>query len=82
MDKINGIVKDLTLMLLYLTSWEEKELGHQWQRSWKGYDFDILNDLTNEDLICGSHRSKSVYLNESGIAKAKSLLTSYGIDEA
>ena len=79
MNDINKRVKDLTLMLLYLTSWEEKESGFECRRSWKGYDFDILNELSEEELISDSKRSKSVYLKENGIRLAKELLKEYGI---
>ena len=80
MDNIRDKVKDLTLILLYLTSWEEKGLGVKLHRSWKGYDFGILNELTDEELIYGSHKSKSVYLHESGVQRAKALLAEYGIE--
>lgn len=60
MDK--DTVKDLTLMLMlmYLTSWEERLVPDlhekhdrpgfrlQIRRTWKGYDFGILNELTDE----------------------------------
>lgn len=74
-------VKELTLMLLHLTSWEENEFGMQYRRSWKGYDFSILDELTDEDLIRGGHRSKSVILTDDGINKAKELLKKYHIEE-
>mgnify|MGYP001228171024 CR=1 FL=1 len=74
-------VKELTLMLLHLTSWEENEFGMQYRRSWKGYDFGILDELTDEDLIRGGHRSKSVILTDDGINKAKELLKKYHIEE-
>jgi hypothetical protein len=77
MDKKQA-VKELTLMLLYLTSWTER--SSDCPRSWKGYDFGILNELADEDLISDSGRSKSVYLYDDGIDKAKELLTKYGID--
>ena len=73
-------VKELTLMLLYLTSWSENDL-HEVQRSWKGYDFDILNELADEGLISDSKRSKSVYLFEEGVSTAKELLKKYGLNE-
>ena len=38
-------IKELTLLLLYLTSWTEKEPYGKYQRAWKEYDFDILNNL-------------------------------------
>jgi hypothetical protein len=43
-ESISQHIGNLTLMLLYLTSWEEKDLPH-WRKSWKGYDFDVLDQL-------------------------------------
>lgn len=60
-------IKELTLMLLYLTSWEEKEMDYKYRRSWKGYDFDVLNELSAEDLIIDGKRSKSVGISDEGI---------------
>ncbi|MFT8311044.1 MAG: DUF6429 family protein [Sporolactobacillus sp.] len=77
----NHLEKDLTLMLLYLTSWEEKEYGETYRRSWKGYDFDLLNELGDEELISGSNRAKSVYLSEKGTEVAKRLLKNYGMSD-
>jgi len=72
-------VKELTIMLLYLTSWTEKK-PYDYLRSWKGYDFDILNELADEGAISDSKRSKSVVIYEDGITMAKSLLIKYGVD--
>ena len=72
-------IKELTLILLYLTSWTEKE-PYSYQRSWKGYDFDILNELTDEGAISDSKRSKSVVIYEDGVNMARSLLTKYGLE--
>lgn len=77
---IQDTVKELTLMLLYLTAWKEKEFGFEHLRSWKGYDFDILNELTDENLIAGSYRSKSVAITQEGEETAKELLKKYGIE--
>jgi len=74
-------IKELTLMLLYLTSWEENDFGMKYNRSWKGYNFDILNKLSEEECIADSKKSKSVGITEDGIAKAKELLIKYGIEE-
>ena len=52
--------------------------------AWKGYNFDILNELSDADYIRqGSHpsRSKSVYITESGMEQAQKLLARYGIDD-
>lgn len=70
-------IKELSLLLLYLTSWKENDLPGEMKRSWKGYPFDILNELTDEDLLRGSTRSKSVYLTEDGIKKAEELMIKY-----
>ena len=72
-------VKELTMMLLYLTSWTEKDF-YDSQRSWKGYDFDILNELADDGYISDSKRSKSVILYEDGINATKKLLKKYGIE--
>lgn len=79
MDKLKLQLKELTLLLLYLNSWEEKQIGMAYRRSWKGYDFDVLNELSDEGLINGSNRAKSVTFNDEGIEKAKQLITKYGI---
>lgn len=70
-------IKELTLLLLWLTSWKEEEFGIKVQRSWKGYDFDILNELREEELIGGSYKAKSVFLTEKGIEEAKKLEKKY-----
>jgi len=70
-------IKELSLLLLYLTSWKEKEFPDEMRRSWKGYPFDVLNELTEEDLIRGSYRAKSVYLTEAGIKEAEKLMKKY-----
>ena len=85
-------IKDITLMLMYLTSWEES-LGPGLRKKpdragiyptarfwWKGYDFDILNELTDDGLVNARGRSKSASFNAEGEAKARELLKAYGIE--
>lgn len=67
-------------MLLYLSSWEENEMGMKYRRSWKGYDFDVLNELAEEELINDGRRSKSVSFSDNGIKKALELLKKYDIE--
>lgn len=75
-------IKELTLLLLYLNSWIEKEPYGEFHRAWKGYDFDILNALEDEHLIGGStHKAKSTYLTEEGVEKTKELMKKYNIKE-
>ena len=64
----------LTLLLLYLNSWQEKQFDPPVRRAWKGYDFDVLNELEEQDYISQSKTAKSVYLTEEGVVKAKELL--------
>ena len=71
-------IDELTLLLLYLTSFEEKTvLGETTARSWKGYPFETLDNLTNKDLLFSSNKSKSVYLTENGMKLAKKLMEKY-----
>jgi hypothetical protein len=70
-------ISELTLLLLYLTSWNENDLPNEMRRSWKGYPFDALNELTDKDFIRGSIKAKSVYLTEEGIKEAEKLVDKY-----
>jgi len=77
-DLLEKSVEELTLLLLYLTSWEEEVMnGSKIIRSWKGYRFEVLNDLEEEGLISQSKKAKSVYLTEEGHKKAKELFKKY-----
>jgi tetratricopeptide (TPR) repeat protein len=83
-DKANKdseqIIQDLTLMLLYLTSWEEKNFDNSKSIvNWKNHHFEILDKLTEKDFTYGSHKSKVIYMTETGAQKAKELLEKYGI---
>ena len=80
------LIHDLTLLLMYLTRFEEQSrLPIPMQpMAWKGYDFDTMNALEDEGMIAqGAHpsRSKTVALTDEGIACAKKLMAEYGIQE-
>lgn len=48
--------------------------------AWKGYDFNVLDELDGKDYIRqGSHRSKSMYITKEGEEKAKELLEKYNV---
>jgi hypothetical protein len=68
------MLEDLTLLLIYLTSWREKIPGGYMLRVWKGYEFSVLNALTEKGLLHESKRAKSVYLTDEGVARAKKLM--------
>ena len=70
-------IEELTLLLLWLTSWQEGSSNEALYRAWRGYDFDILDALRKKELITGSYRAKSVYLTEKGVREAKKLGKKY-----
>lgn len=72
-EKTN-LMKALTLALIYLSSWEERQLSSTIRRAWKGYDFDILDQLEEEGLIDFSYKAKSLYLSDEGIRTAVELV--------
>jgi hypothetical protein len=69
-------VKELNLLLLYLTGWEEDSTrtpGEKVFRSWKGYLFEVLNELEQEKLIHQIKNGKSVILTDTGRQAAEKL---------
>jgi hypothetical protein len=74
-------IDELTLLLLYLTSFADDYGLGEGKRSWKGYPFESLNELNENKYIVGSKRSKSVHLTEDGIKQAQELMKKYNIVE-
>ena len=70
-------IEELTLLLLYATSWEDQDFPEGPPRSWKGYSFSALNQLEEKDWIRGGRRSKSVSLTKAGIEEAEALMKKY-----
>lgn len=92
-EKQKEAIRELTLMLMYLTSWEEhdtpglrpmkkKELEKYplVRRCWKGYDFGLLNELSEEGLIRADGRSCPALITAEGETEALRLLKRYGIE--
>ena len=72
------IIEDLTLLLLHLTSWEERvheELTMH--RAWKGFRFEALDALEEAGYLNQSRGAKSVTLTEAGIERARALAARY-----
>lgn len=72
-------VEELTLLLLYLTSWEE-ELAPgtpKVRRAWKTFRFEILDALTQQEYLATNRRAKSVRITEEGLEKARELQKKY-----
>lgn len=73
-------IEELTLLLMYLTSWEEKtnSLEDSFKQSWKGYSFEIINELTNKGyLFPTKYKNKSVTLTKEGEKLAELLMKKY-----
>ena len=88
MEKITAkeAMKELTMILMYLSRFEDDSTFNQDKDyyAWKGYDFDVINKLWDEDYIRqGKHpsRSKSVYITKNGEEYAKELMVKYGISD-
>ncbi len=84
--KANEAIKDLTMILMYLTRFTEQGRFSNPNAlyAWKGYSFRVLNELDDADFIRqGDHPSKSkkVFLTEAGMENAKELLVKYGIED-
>ena len=75
-------IKELTLLLAYLTSWNERDrlFKQEFKKSWKGYDFDILNKLNEEEYIYQENKKKYFIWEEKGMDEAKRLIKKYKID--
>ena len=77
-------IKELTLLLMYLNRFTDEKNFKTAKDfyAWKGYNFDIINKLDDEDFISqGKYRNKSVYITEKGIEEAKKLLEKYKIKD-
>ena len=73
--------KDLTLLLMFLTGWEEdsrKNPGEKIYPTWKGYSFANLNKLSDEKLIIQTN-GKLVILTDAGKQKAEQLKKTFNI---
>ncbi len=76
-------IEALTLLLLYLTSWEEKVFeDFTVRRAWKGFRFEALDALEEAGYINQTRRAKSVTLTQAGIEQARMLVAKYLPDAA
>jgi hypothetical protein len=67
-------LEDLTLLLLYLTSWEEKVHDNLTvHRAWKGYLFEVLDALEEAGHLNQTRCAKSVTLTKTGLEHAHAL---------
>lgn len=80
MDRTPKQVQDLTLALLYLTSLADQE-DPTGRRCWKGYDFSTLEDLKAQGLLQDTQGRIPLRLPPEGIARAKEILSTYGLED-
>ena len=79
-EKSKQVKQDLHLLLIYLTGWEEEKRnspGEKVFRAWKGYKFDVLDELERQRLIHQIPGGKSLFLTDEGKQKAENLRQKY-----
>ncbi len=84
---MNKKIEELTLLLMYLTSWEEDgfiadendmPVEAKIKTSWKGYSFDVINKLMDEKyLYFSKYKNKTVSLTKEGEELAQKLVDKY-----
>ena len=73
-------ITELTMLLIYLTGWEEDKRnapGKKVFRAWKGYKFEILDEIQKQKLIYQIPGGKSLTLTDEGKQKALELKEKY-----
>lgn len=75
MELINTTAKvdKVALLLLYMSSWEEKTLEFSVKRAGKDIDINILERLQESGYISQSRTAKSLFLTEEGEKEARKL---------
>ena len=76
-------VKELTMLLMCLTRFNERgRFASDLDIAWKGYNFDIINKLDEENYIRqGNRRSKPIAITDEGMKLSRELLAKYNIDD-
>lgn len=72
-ESADELLEELTLLCLYLGSWEEPAVSRTVHRAWKGFRFEILDALEARGLIAQTRRAKSLHLTEEGLRRAREL---------
>jgi len=80
---LSEALEELTLLLLYLGSWEERPCPQipASRRAWKGFLFEALDALEAKGYLAQTRRAKSVALTDTGVVAAEALKRRYGIGE-
>ena len=85
----NEVIKELTMMLLYLTSWQEYpteglrhkpiQTAEKIRLTWKGYDYAVLDHLNGEGMILNDRGKAPIQITKAGNERAQELLRKYGL---
>ncbi len=71
-----ALLEELTLLVIYLSSWEEDGAADvSVRRAWKGYLFEVLDELEEKGYINQTRRAKSLTLTKDGVLRAQELET-------
>ena len=73
---MTNLLKDLNMLVLYLSGWEEESERHPGEmifRAWRGYLFEVLKELEKEGLIYQHKGLKHIVLTSKGIERAKNI---------
>ena len=72
-------IKELTLLLIYLTAWNEKNrfVKDGMLTSWSGYEHSVLNEFEEKEYIFRSGNNKKLHLTPEGICEIEKLLNKY-----
>ena len=74
----DALIEELTLLLIYLCSWEERPLPDLTvHRDWKGHLFEVLDVLEEKGYIAQTRRAKSLALTEEGVLRAQGIEERY-----
>jgi hypothetical protein len=79
-NKKKTIIRELTLVLISLTGWEEDKRnapGEKVFRAWKGYKFEHLDELQEQRLIYQIPGGKSLLLTDEGKQEVEQLKRKY-----
>lgn len=79
MNKVEERIVDLSLLLLFLNSWEEdgfdydeneKFVKKKFRRTWKDCSYNVLKILDERGYIFNNYKSKSIVITDAGVQKA------------
>ena len=89
MQNMDKLIDELTLMLLYLTSWQEYptegirhkpvRTAEKFRLTWKGHDRSALSRLDATGLVLNDCGNAPIRITQDGEARARDLLRQYGI---